>query len=666
MTSVVFPDLRARADGRVQAVGAVRRGGGGRDPGALLLVDARRRAARLPVGDALRVPDREGVRATDPVVDRRRRARVARRSPRSRAARRRARGVRDRGARARGDERSREAEYARWSRWDWVGGVLLLVGARDRRQRGDLARLVRLAGLDAALQGPHARERALGRRRARGRGRGLPDDRRPRRARPSARRGVDAGATRGRRDDGLADRRVRLVHGREGCVHLDDVLDARRRAEPDLRRAAPLRRHRDVLRASAHALVGGRRRRRADAHGAAARLPVQDGRAHLLGRAGLLAASGGEPHVLVDAGSRSQRADRLRRAVARRDRRSRACSRGERVRCSRSSPFCSSSGAIAGQMSAASASNTFSEELSADIDPPFDWIDRATGGAPTLYLGQRLTDFNGIWQMEFWNRSLKHVWSTDGSAPGPGPTLSPDLVNARPARSRNRRRRSSTSSSTPASTSSARPVESHAHYAAGTKTFWRLFKIVPPLRLQNSTRGVTQDGWAAEQTDYTQFSTPGNRARVRGRPGPSPRLGRQGRAEGRLARRDPRRRAPPQGQAAGARARSPLAARSRSTGSRTGRSCSRRRHRRSTSTSASTPRSFRARSTHATRTRASSARRSGTASRRRRTCRRRSAAAPPGCAGRAAELAQTRSLKLRLATPSISTLASTRPRSRPA
>ena len=78
MTSVVFPDVRARADGRVEAVGAVRRGGRRRDPGALLLVDARRGAGRLPVGDAVRVPDREGVRATDPVVDRRRRARVAR------------------------------------------------------------------------------------------------------------------------------------------------------------------------------------------------------------------------------------------------------------------------------------------------------------------------------------------------------------------------------------------------------------------------------------------------------------------------------------------------------------------------------------------------------------------------------------------------------------
>ena len=114
---------------------------------------------------------------------------------------------------------------------------------------------------------------------------------------------------------------------------------------------------------------------------------------------------------------------------------------------------------VAGQMSAASASNTLSEELSADIDQPFNWIDRATGGAPTLYLGQRLTDFNGIWQMEFWNRSLNHIWSTDGSAPGPRADALPrPRQTPGPARSHNPRRRSSTQLSTPASTSSARSL----------------------------------------------------------------------------------------------------------------------------------------------------------------------------------------------------------------
>ncbi|HEV8687540.1 MAG TPA: hypothetical protein VGQ84_09705 [Gaiellaceae bacterium] len=165
---------------------------------------------------------------------------------------------------------------------------------------------------------------------------------------------------------------------------------------------------------------------------------------------------------------------------------------------------------LAGQMSAASASNTFSETLADDIATPYDWIDRETGGAPALYLGQRLTDFNGLWQMEFWNRSLKHVWSTDGSAPGPGPTLTPDLVNAR------------TGAITHAAVEYVvvdpgidvvgTKVGEHTHYAGGTPTKWRLFEITPPLRLQNAARGVSQDGWAEKQTDYSQFTTPGGQA----------------------------------------------------------------------------------------------------------------------------------------------------------
>jgi hypothetical protein len=164
---------------------------------------------------------------------------------------------------------------------------------------------------------------------------------------------------------------------------------------------------------------------------------------------------------------------------------------------------------LAGQLSAASASNTFSEEVSRDIDEPLNWIDRATGRAPTLYLGQRLTDYNGLWQMEFWNRSIDHVWSTDGSAPGPGPVVTPDLINAR------------TGEITPVDVDYvvADPgielvgeiVKKHRHLAAGTPTHWRLYKIEPPLRLQNSTRGVFQDRWAGPISDYTQFTTPGNK-----------------------------------------------------------------------------------------------------------------------------------------------------------
>ncbi len=73
--------------------------------------------------------------------------------------------------------------------------------------------------------------------------------------------------------------------------------------------------------------------------------PYKMRRPRLLGRAGALAAPGGEPELCVDAGPRAQRDDRLRRRCRSWSSCCRACSRGERVRSLRSSPCCSSSGA---------------------------------------------------------------------------------------------------------------------------------------------------------------------------------------------------------------------------------------------------------------------------------------------------------------------------------
>ena len=45
----------------------------------------------------------------------------------------------------------------------------------------------------------------------------------------------------------------------------------------------------------------------------------------------------------------------------------------------------------------------------ANLPQPPTWVDRATGGEPTLYLGQKISDANGLWLLEFWNRSIKRV-----------------------------------------------------------------------------------------------------------------------------------------------------------------------------------------------------------------------------------------------------------------
>jgi hypothetical protein len=72
-----------------------------------------------------------------------------------------------------------------------------------------------------------------------------------------------------------------------------------------------------------------------------------------------------------------------------------------------------------------------SQAYADNLPKPLNWIDRATGRAPTTFIGENISsgDALGIDMLEFWNRSLKNIWSLDGSAPGPGGTLTPDLAN---------------------------------------------------------------------------------------------------------------------------------------------------------------------------------------------------------------------------------------------
>ncbi len=58
---------------------------------------------------------------------------------------------------------------------------------------------------------------------------------------------------------------------------------------------------------------------------------------------------------------------------------------------------------------------------------PLDWVDRAVPkGTQVTYLGQGIDDPGDILQLEFWNRTVQHVWSIDGTAPGPGPAVVPE------------------------------------------------------------------------------------------------------------------------------------------------------------------------------------------------------------------------------------------------
>lgn len=169
---------------------------------------------------------------------------------------------------------------------------------------------------------------------------------------------------------------------------------------------------------------------------------------------------------------------------------------------------------LAGQISAANYSNDASQAIITNYPRPLTWLDRMTHGKPTVYLGQHLDSGSdiGIWLTEFWNRSLRYVWSVDGSAPGPGPTETPNT------RSDGRLY--------PAPDVEYALVEKGIELD-GTVVGrppqtgrWILYRVKKPLRYAFNKTGIFADGQTgcsfapcpAAESAYNRFSTPGRRA----------------------------------------------------------------------------------------------------------------------------------------------------------
>jgi hypothetical protein len=171
---------------------------------------------------------------------------------------------------------------------------------------------------------------------------------------------------------------------------------------------------------------------------------------------------------------------------------------------------------LTGEIGFANASNRNSDGALANIGRDPTWLDDHTQGAPAVFLGQQVgPDQNSEWLLEFWNRSLKEVWSVDGTALGPGPTLTPDVRK-----------------SDGALTSAHRPipqydyvvtdrgvdvsgkvVAEHKHRAGGGVATWRLVKADHPLRVSAAVTGLYPDGWSgANDTAYTRYTTHGGGA----------------------------------------------------------------------------------------------------------------------------------------------------------
>ena len=80
---------------------------------------------------------------------------------------------------------------------------------------------------------------------------------------------------------------------------------------------------------------------------------------------------------------------------------------------------------------AAQGERHLSTQINQNVVHPYNWVDRITGGKSVTVLGQAITDPTGIWETEIFNRSIRKMWSLDGTAIRVGsPILTPDLKAA--------------------------------------------------------------------------------------------------------------------------------------------------------------------------------------------------------------------------------------------
>ena len=99
---------------------------------------------------------------------------------------------------------------------------------------------------------------------------------------------------------------------------------------------------------------------------------------------------------------------------------------------------------------------------------------------------------------EFWNRSIVKVWSVDGTGPGPGHTLTPDLENI-----------DGTLWPDPETdfVLAANGVDVVGEkVAANPAANAALVRLSGPIRLRANETGITADGWAIDDGDADELA----------------------------------------------------------------------------------------------------------------------------------------------------------------
>lgn len=127
--------------------------------------------------------------------------------------------------------------------------------------------------------------------------------------------------------------------------------------------------------------------------------------------------------------------------------------------------------------------------------PAPSWVDQATHGAGVTYLGQAIINPDQLWLTEFWNRSIQHVGSLDGSAPGPGPAFTPGLA--------------STDGTLAAYTGDRYTLTGNGVVlnapVVAQQDGLTLYSTPRGWALLDAESGIYSDGWASAKATYTYF-----------------------------------------------------------------------------------------------------------------------------------------------------------------
>jgi hypothetical protein len=147
---------------------------------------------------------------------------------------------------------------------------------------------------------------------------------------------------------------------------------------------------------------------------------------------------------------------------------------------------------LTSEVYAAEGEQILANQIESNLPVPKDWVEQATGGGSVVILGQQMRDNTGVWLTEFFNPSVKKMWSVDGTAPGPGAILTPDLAAAD-------------------GTLTPNPGTEYAITLNGVELQAPIVKRVDPyilyrvdgkpLKLAAGVTGVDRDGWVSDSDD---------------------------------------------------------------------------------------------------------------------------------------------------------------------